>query len=99
MGSIFQKLLGINWGTTLAGIAAIVAVIGKILLAYRTKDFSAIFSNGQELFADISLLLVGLGLIAAKDRNVTGVGSVAKTVDSSGTVTNVEGEVVGKQPS
>jgi uncharacterized membrane protein len=87
-------LLGINWKTTLAGITMIIAVVGKILLAYRTKDFATIFSNGQEMIVDVTLLLGALGLIKAKDGSTTGVGANAVSVDSSGTGTNVAGQVV-----
>jgi hypothetical protein len=96
---MLQKLLGINWGTTLAGISVIVAAIGRIGLAYRTRDFGAIFNDGQLLLTTIIGIAAGLGLISAKDKNVTGVGASAKAVDSSGVITNVEGDKVGKQPA
>jgi hypothetical protein len=94
---MLQKIFGINWGTTIAGIAALTAAIGRIALAYRTRDFEAILTDGQLIMQTLLALAVGLGLIAAKDKNVTGVGEQAKTVDSAGTVTNIEGQVVGKQ--
>jgi hypothetical protein len=96
---MLQKILGINWKTTLPGILAIIAVVGKIGLAYRTKDFGAIFSNGQELITDITVVLAGIGLIAAKASNVTGVGTQAATVDENGKLVTAQGDVVGKQPS
>lgn len=99
MGSVFQKLLGLNWGTTLAGISVIVAAVGRIGLAYRTRDFGAIFNDGQLVLQTIVAIVAGLGLISAKDKNVTGAGTTAKTVDSSGVVTNIEGDRVGKQPA
>lgn len=99
MNALFQKLLGINWGTTLAGVSVIVAAIGRIALAYRTRDFGAIFNDGQLVLQTVVAIVAGLGLISAKDKNVTGVGTTAKAVDSSGIVTNVEGDKVGKQPA
>lgn len=95
---MFDKLLGINWKTTLAGIMAIVAALGRIAVAYRTRDFESIFTDGQFVLTTAFGIIVGLGLLKAKDQNVTGVGAVAKAVDSEGTVTNREGAVVGHQP-
>jgi hypothetical protein len=99
MGSLFQKILGINWKTTLAGIAVVIAAVSRIAVAYRTRDFEAIFTDGQLILETLGILLAGLGLLRAKDANVTGVGTAAKAVDSSGVVTNVEGDKVGKQPA
>lgn len=93
-----DKLLGINWKTTLAGIAVIVAAGGRILVAYRTRDFESILTDGQLLLETLSLVIVGLGLAKAKDQNVTGTGSAAATVNDSGVMTDREGKVVGHQP-
>lgn len=95
---MLKKLLGINWKTTLPGILAIVAVAGKIGLALRTKDLNAIFSNGQELIMDITVVLAGVGLIAAKASDVTGVGAAAAKVDESGHLVTANDKVVGTQP-
>lgn len=95
---MLNKLLGLNWKTTLAGIAVIVAALGRIALAYKTKDFGAIFTDGQLVLSTLVGIIAGLGLIKAKDQNVTGTGATAKALNSSGTLTNREGEVVGKQP-
>lgn len=94
---MFEKLLGINWKTTLAGITAIVAACGRIAIAYRTKDFEALLTDGQLVMETVIALILGLGLLKAKDQNVTGTGTAAKSVDSAGTMTNREGEVVGQQ--
>lgn len=93
MTSIFTKILGINYKTVLAGVTVIVAAIGRILIAYRTKDFSAIFTDGQLVLTTIISIIAGLGLINAKDSNTTGVGANAKKVDSDGTVTRADGTV------
>lgn len=98
MGSIITKLLGINWKTTLAGVTVIVAAIGRIGVAYKTKDFQAIFTDGQLILETVGMLIAGFGLLKAKDENVIGTGATAKAVDSSGTITNRDGEVVGIQP-
>lgn len=95
---MLDKLLGINWKTTLAGIGAIVLAIGRIGIAYRTKDIEAIVTDGQLIIETLSLIVVGLGLAKAKDQNVTGTGVTAKAVDDQGIVTNREGTVVGQQP-
>lgn len=96
--SWINTLLGINWKTTLAGLAVIVAAFGRIAVAYKTKDFGAIFTDGQLILETVGMLIAGWGLLKAKDQNVTGTGAVAKSVDSAGTLTNREGDVVGKQP-
>lgn len=98
MKKFFAALGVINWKTTIAGIGALCTVVGVILNAWRTKDFATIFTQSQTLIPIITGILVAVGLLSAKDANVTGVGTQAKAVDSSGTITNVEGEVVGKQP-
>lgn len=92
-----KRLLGINWKTTITGIGTLITVLGVILNAWRSKDFSTIFTQSQTLIPIVTGLLIGLGLISAKDGNVTGVGDKAKAVDGAGTVTNVEGKVVGQQ--
>lgn len=94
---MFQKLLGINWKTTMTGIGALVAVLGVILNAWRTKDFGTIFTQGQTVIPIVMGILTALGMFSAKDSNVIGAGVAAKAVDSTGTVTNVAGDVVGQQ--
>lgn len=97
MGSLFQKLLGLNWGTTLTGITLIIAAIGRIAIAYKTRDFAAIFADTKLIMETVVALIAAFGFLKAKDASVTGVGAAAKTVDSAGTVTNVSGDVVGQQ--
>lgn len=97
MGSILKKLMGINYKTTMTGIAALMAVLGVILNAWRTKDFQTIFTQGQTVIPIVMGILTALGMFSAKDANVTGAGASAKAVDSSGTVTNTAGDVVGQQ--
>lgn len=51
-----------NWKTTVSGIAAIVAVVAKVV-------------NGGGIGAeDIAIVTGALGLLFAKDKDVTGVG-------------------------
>lgn len=83
MQKFLVKILGINWKTTLSGISLIIGVVTKILLAWRTKDFATIFSSSQELITDISLLLMGLGLLSAKDASTTGTGDGAVKVSGN----------------
>lgn len=94
---VLRRILGVNYRTTILGIGVIVAAVGRILLAWKTKDFSAIADDSQLIVETITALLIGLGLYIAKDANVTGVGSQAKTVGSDGIVKNVEGEKIGTQ--
>jgi len=85
ISQLMTRILGINWKTTSAGILALVAVAGKLLLAYRTKDIEAILSNGQEVFLDLNLIAIGIGLIKAKDNNTVGAGDAAVKVHDDGT--------------
>lgn len=93
-----SKLLGINWRTTILGVGVIFAAVGRIMLAYRARDFESLANDGQLIAETIAAILAGLGLFIAKDASVTGVGTQAKTVESDGTVVNVQGTVVGQQP-
>lgn len=86
MSSFFAKLLGINWKTTISGIMVIVALVGKVIVAVKTKDFGGAYTIFQELIPDVIALLVALGLLNAKDNNTTGAGEASKKVESDGTV-------------
>ena len=50
-----------NWKTTLAGVAAILSVITKVVT-----------TGGIDWQTDAPAIMAGIGLIAAKDSNVTG---------------------------
>ena len=99
MGSIFKKLLGINWRTTVSAIIAIAGLAVNIQVAWKARDFTAVVNNAQMVMLNLSLIAAAVGFLNAKDSNVTGAGATAKSVDSSGVVTNVEGDKVGKQPA
>jgi len=101
MNAFLSHVLGINWRTTILGVGVIVGAVGRIALAFRSKhyDFTALAEDGQLIMTTAGALLAGLGLVIAKDSSVTGVGSAAKAVDSSGAITNVEGDKVGQQPT
>lgn len=60
-----------NWKTTVAGVSAIFAAIGSLFAANGTIDWT-------HLSTVIPAILAGLGLMFAKDSNVTG-GTVAAT--------------------
>ena len=94
---LINKILGLNWKTTLAGISVIVAALSRIVLAYRTKDFETIITDGQMVLTTLIAVLTGLGLIKAKDQNVTGTGAKAAIVNDAGVMTDREGHVVGHQ--
>jgi hypothetical protein len=96
---ILNKVFGINYRTTILGIGVVFAAAGRVVLAYKAKDFSALAEDGQLIMETTAALLAGLGLLIAKDAKVTGVGTQAKAVDSSGVVKNVEGEVIARQPA
>lgn len=93
------KILGVNWRTTILGIGVIFAAVGRIGIAYRTRDFEALANDGQLIAETSAQILGGLGLLVAKDVNVTGAGTQAKTVEGDGTITNTAGAVVGQQPA
>jgi hypothetical protein len=94
-----NKIFGINYGTTILGIGVIFAAVGRVGVAWKSKDFTALANDGQLIMETLAGLLTGVGLLVAKDRNVTGAGTQAKAIDSAGHVTNVEGEVLGRQPA
>jgi len=100
MNAFLTRIFGINWRTTILGIGVIVGAGGRILLAFRSKqyDFTALAEDGQLIMNTAGMVLGGLGLWIAKDASVTGAGSTAKSVDGAGVVSNVEGDKVGKQP-
>jgi hypothetical protein len=97
MKAIFQKLLGMNWRTTSAAIIAIAGLAVNIQVAWKAKDFMAIVNNSQMIMLNLGLIAAALGFASAKDSNVNGVGQQAVTVDSTGAVTNIAGEPLGKQ--
>jgi hypothetical protein len=92
------RILGVNWRTTILGVGVIFAAVGRIGIAYRTRDFEVMANDGQLIAETTAQILGGLGLLIAKDANVTGAGTLAKTVESDGTVKNAEGEVIARQP-
>lgn len=93
------RILGINYRTTILGIGVIFAAVGRLVVAYRSRDFTALANDGQLIAETVAALLTGIGVILAKDANVTGAGTLAKTVEGDGTVKNIEGEVVSRQPA
>lgn len=96
---MLSKIFGINYRTTILGIGVIAGAAGRIALAFRSKqyDFVALAEDGQLIMTTAGAVLAGLGLVFGKSANVVGAGTQAKAIDSTGTVTNVEGSVVGQQ--
>ena len=82
--SVIKWLLGLNWKTGLAGWTIIIAAVGRILVAYKTKDFGAIFTDGQLILTTVVSIAAAFGLIKAKDQNVTGAGEDAVIVHKDG---------------
>lgn len=89
-----NKIFGINYGTTILGIGVIFAAVGRVAVAWRTKDFTALATDGQLIMTTAASILTGLGLLVAKDRNVSGAGNKSVSVDSDGVVTNTEGKEI-----
>lgn len=95
MPAWITKILGINFKTTLAGIGSLAAIAAAIIAAWKEKDFQAIFDNLPLLFTALGVVIASLGLLKAKDQNVTGAGPVAVTVTADGSATDRQGEDVG----
>lgn len=65
-----MKNLLVNWKTTLAGIIALIIQLGPVLFPqYITPTVAN----------TISVIAGGLGIIVAKDGNVSGIGTKATT--------------------
>lgn len=79
--SLLRKLVGVNWKTTLAGAGALITAAGKIYFAFKTKDFATVFTSANELVPDITLILLGVGLLNAKDNDTAGAGEKARKVE------------------
>jgi len=56
-----------SWKTTVAGIAAILTAVGAALTAL----FDADPTTNVDLAATIAAVMAGIGLITARDNNVT----------------------------
>lgn len=61
-----ENAMVMNWKTTFSGVAMILAVVAKII----SHDFQI----GAE---DVATIMGGIGLLTAKDKDVTGVGDDA----------------------
>lgn len=70
--------LGINWATTLAGIGQILGSLAGIAIAVATGNIPGIVTS---VIAGIGGVSGGIGLINAKDKNVTG-GTVPQTSEA-----------------
>lgn len=62
-----MKSFATNWKTTLGGAAAMVGAAADIVMMFAHDKW-----DGEQLMADLTILSVGLGLLFAKDGNVTG---------------------------
>lgn len=60
-----MKSLLLNWKTTAAGLGAILTAGGHLLTSLANGDTNTIA-------VDLAAIWVGIGLLAAKDGNVTG---------------------------
>lgn len=63
-----------NWQTTLGGVAAVLTALGAGVHALSTGDLNA-------AYLAIPAIVSGIGLMTAKDHNVTG-GSVPQTKEA-----------------
>ena len=71
-----MKMFGItNWQTALGGVASILTALGAGVHALSTGDLNA-------AYLAIPAIVSGIGLIMAKDHNVTG-GNVPQTPEAS----------------
>ena len=70
-----QKLLGVNWKTTLGGIGTIATAVGTVITMVSQQGLT------PEAFAVLGAgLTTGIALICAKDGNTTGAGPTATKV-------------------
>jgi len=75
-GAIIKDVLGINWRTTASAILPLLTSLTMIVTAISNGEWP----TGHDLAVLASLVSIGYGLVAAKDKRVTG-----------GTVSNVDG--------
>lgn len=64
-----------NWATTLSGIATILTALGAGLHAVSTGDLASAYTA-------IPAIIAGIGLVKAKDNNVTG-GTIPATPEAA----------------
>ena len=60
-----------NWKTTLSGVGTILAALGAMAHGFSISDLSQVYGS-------IPLIVTGIGLLMAKDGDVTG-GTVPQT--------------------
>lgn len=89
---IVRKILGLNWKTSLAGWTLLFATLGTVAAAWKNKDFVALFTNLSSVVAIIGGIAGALGLINAKDGNITGVGPGAKQLNETTGAVEVRAE-------
>jgi hypothetical protein len=66
MNQVMTKILGVNWKTTLAGIAAFLSgVPGFVNALTAWGNHQAV--NWREVLVSVALAAIGAGLAAAKD--------------------------------
>jgi hypothetical protein len=64
----------VNWKTSIAGIATILSALGLIGHMLQTGGFDV-----NTITLAITQIMAGVGLLGAKDGNVTGIGDKATT--------------------
>jgi hypothetical protein len=77
--------LGVNWQTSAAGIGQILGSLAGIAIGYATGGVSGLIAG---IVAAMSAIPGAIGLINAKDANVTG-GTVPATKESVARTTPV----------
>jgi hypothetical protein len=66
MSALLQKILGINWKTTLAGIAAFLTSVPPFVSAITAwSNHQAV--DWRQTLVSVALAAIGGGLVAAKD--------------------------------
>lgn len=62
-----MKSISKNWKTTVAGAAAVLGAVAHLLNGFANGDWSM-----SSLTTDMTAISAGIGLLFAKDGNVTG---------------------------
>ena len=80
--------MAVNWKTTASGAAAILAVVADLATSYGT-------GRPPNIEADLAGFMTGIGLLFAKDGNVTGGTTSAVTGESIAQPVSI----IGRQPT
>lgn len=73
-----------NWKTTSAGLLSIIGGVTRMIFAIRSGSFSE-----EAVMTCVTTILTGVGLLCARDVNVSSVDLNLQSVEKKTTATNV----------